>query len=58
MNDEEENIIILDFDKTITDLYKSYNNSKKDIFTQFKNDFPRCYYIINHNIEKKYKYIY
>ena len=52
MNDGEENIIVLDFDKTITDLYKSYNNSKKDIFTQFKNDFPRCYYIINHNIEK------
>ena len=52
MNINEENIIILDYDKTINDLYKSYNNSKKQVFTQFKNDFPRCYYIINDNIEK------
>lgn len=52
MNSGEENIIVLDFDKTINDLYKSYNNSKKQVYSQFKNDFPRCYYIINNNIEK------
>lgn len=51
MNTGEENIVILDYTKTINDLYKSFNNSKKEIYKQFKNDFPRCYYIINNNIE-------
>ena len=51
MNLNEENIVILEFNKVIYDLYKSFNNSKKEIYKQFKNDFPRCYYIINNNIE-------
>lgn len=51
MSTSEENIIVLDYNKTINDLYKSYNLSKKEVYNQFKNDFPRCYYIINNNIE-------
>ena len=47
-----KNHIVIDYDKCINDLYKSYNNSKTNVYTQFKNDFPRCHYIINNNIEK------
>ena len=52
MNVDEENYILLDFEKVINNLYKSFKYSKTNIYTQFKNDFNRCHYIINNNIEK------
>lgn len=52
MKTNEEHYIILDYEKVINNLYKSFKCSKSSIYTQFKNDFPRCSYIINNNIEK------
>lgn len=52
MNINEENLVVLDFNKIICDLYKSFNNSKKEIYKQFKNDFHRCHYIINNSREE------
>lgn len=52
MNVDEENYILLDFERVINNLYKSFKYSKTNIYTQFKNDFNRCHYIINNNIEK------
>jgi len=48
----EDNYILLDYENVINNLYKSFKSSKSNIYTQFKNDFPRCSYIINNNIEK------
>ena len=52
MKPYEDNYILLDYEEVLNSLYKSFNYSKSSIYTQFKNDFPRCSYIINNNIEK------
>lgn len=51
MSPNEEHIITLNYEKCINDLYKSYKNKKTNVFSQFKKDFPRCFYAINNNIE-------
>ena len=52
MKINEDHYILLDYENVINNLYKSFECSKSSIYTQFKNDFPRCSYIINNNIEK------
>ncbi len=52
MKVNEENYILLDYEKVINSLYKSFSCSKKNVYNQFRNDFNRCHYFINNNIEK------
>jgi hypothetical protein len=48
---EKEYIVLLDYKLYSKKIYKSYNENYDNIFVQFNNDYSRCIFKINDNIE-------
>ena len=48
---ENEYIVLLDYKLYSQKIYNSYNKNYDNIFTQFNNDYHRCIFKINDNIE-------
>lgn len=55
IKDNNEFIILVDYDTILNDLRKSYNNNNNKIYEQFLRDYKRCKIYINKKKENDYK---